>query len=381
MGIPSHLCLRRFRNYTELAVSFSPGINLIHGRNGQGKSNIIEAVCYLGLLRSFRTHRVASLRQWGASDFFISGAFTPIGDELPFTLSVEYGERRILRWNDQPVGRASEFINRFLCVPFVPEDIALIKGPAGGRRRFMDIVMAQIDSTYLVELQRYQIALRERNAMLRDPARYSASALHAYDRILARCGAGILAKRAVFQQDFNEVLGEVSSCLRPHGGGRFSLRYACGIPSIQALAAVGDAEREIRELTRVLLDHLHNGIEQDRREGSTRCGPHRADLTFLLDGRPLYLYGSEGECRLAALALRLGSVRLLSRTRTGMEHGITLLVDDVVGELDARHVASFLEALGRASQVLITCTEPSSELLRTAAAIFQVENGKVTRIS
>ena len=374
MGIPSHLRLRQFRNYTELDLSLSPGLNVIVGRNGQGKSNILEALCYLGLLRSFRTHRVACLRQWHRDCFNISGSFVPLDPAaLPFSLEVEYGERRILRLNGRPVGRASEFVNRFLCVPCVPEDIGMIKGPASGRRRFMDIVMSQLDSAYMGELQHYQTALRERNILLRSPDRYPASALAAYDRLLARFGAGILLKREKFVREFDEVVKELSMRLLS-GDGEYSVRYAWGLPA--SLLAAG--EKTLADLAETLFDFLQHGVEQDRREGSTRYGPHRADLLLFFDGRPLGFYGSEGERRLASLILRLGSMRLMEEAAAGRSRGITLLVDDVLGELDSTRVEAFIEVISGAAQILLTGTELPTALERRAAQVFHVEKGTVS---
>ena len=376
MGIPAHLHLHQFRNYAELDINFSPGINLIFGANGQGKSNILEAVCYLGLLRSFRTHRIACLRRWEQDSFFISGSFAPLGDDLPFRLSVEYGDRRILRLNERPVARASEFINRFLCVPFVPEDLELVKGSAGGRRRFMDIVMSQLDPAYLAELHGYQTALRERNVLLREPTRYPATALIAYDRILARYGAAILLKREQFVRAFNHCLREVSQ--RLHCGGVFSVRHTWGIPVLRTGAEedAGDMEK----LTTRLFELLQRGVEQDQREGNTRQGPHRADLLIFLDDRSLSLYGSEGERRLGSLAMRLGSMHVLRHSGQGEERGVTLLVDDVVGELDPYRNEAFMETISGADQIMITSTDPPAKIKRQAQRIFSVDNGKVTAL-
>jgi DNA replication and repair protein RecF len=376
MGTLSHLRLRQFRNYTELDADFCSGVNLIVGRNGQGKSNILEAVCYLGLLRSFRTHRIASLRQWHCDSFSVGGEFQGVGDELPFTLSVAYGDRRILRLNGQPVTRASEFINRFLCVPFVPEDLELVKGPASGRRRFMDIVMSQLDAAYMVELQRYQDALRERNAMLREPDRYPASAMAAYDHIVATHGAGIMLARERFCDRFDTALHDASETLLADSRGRLSARHSWGVPA--SLMPRRAEQNDAHAIAELFAGVLSQALEQDKRDGSTRYGPHRGDIMVMLDGHPLGLYGSEGERRLASLAMRLASLKLLNRAARLGDHGVTLLVDDVLGELDVTRKQAFVEQIEPASQVLITVTEKSPDLIKYARNVLHVEDGKVT---
>jgi len=362
------LRLQQFRNYTSLEAEFTPGLNLIVGANGQGKTNLLESVCYLALLRSFRSRQINSLRQWGADSFSVFGRIDHPGGGA-INLAVTYGERRQLRAGGQPVEKASEFINRFLCVPFVPEDIELAKGAAGVRRRFLDIVLSQTEPLYLHHLQRYTAALRSRNIVLREPAKYASSSLSAYDTLLVRHGGAIVASRRSFATELDASLESISRDLL--GGVRLSVKLSCNV-----LGSTGADVLDPNALEGAFEEALGRSLERDRDEGCTRCGPHRDDLILSLDGRALGLFGSEGQCRLASLALRLASLAGIRRT-SGNGRAVILLVDDVVGELDARGRGAFFDAFQQGDQTFVAATSAPPELSGRIAGSYRVESGRL----
>jgi len=370
MGILSRLQVWEFRNLQQLDLPFGPGVTLLIGSNGQGKSNILEAVCYLGLLRSFRAQGVAELRRWGSPTFTVRGQVDAADAAQRLTLAVSQSDKRLLQVNGSPVERASDFINRFLCVPLVPEDLEMVKGPAAGRRRFLDVSISQRWPHYLAELQQYRAAVASRNLVLRQPAAYPASVLDAYEQQMVRHGARIEVVRRQYAAELRGELTGLSACLLGQDSEGFAVAYACpGVPKDSA-----DAGEET--LAQVLLRALQRNRDRDQRDGHTSTGPHRADLSVSLAGKALPAYGSEGECRLACLALRLAALAMARRGNSGNK-AVVALVDDVLGELDPVRRRAFLEAVTRADQVLITATECPPELSGMAAAAYGVSKGQV----
>lgn len=362
----ANLRLQSFRNYTGLDLPLEPGISLFVGRNGQGKSNVLEAVCYLALLRSFRTQTTVPLRQWSAPGFAIEGE---VGSDDPLSrhhLLVQSLDRRCLRLDGKPVERASDFINQFHCVPLVPEDIELIRGPARERRRFLDILCSQVQPGYLRHLQAHHEAVRSRNAVLRAGDAYPAHALAAYDEVLVVHGAEIECGRRRLVGHLNRGLEALGERLFAGGSPRLAAEYS---------SFAGEAE-ELEELARVYREELARSQGRDLREGRTCVGPHLANLAIHLAGRPVARYGSEGECRLTALALRLASLGVI-RAEAFADRAVVLLVDDVYGELDSPRREAFFRCVSEADQTLITGTEPPAELPVGGVRIFHVQQGEI----
>lgn len=362
----ANMRLQSFRNYATLDLPLAPGVSLFLGRNGQGKSNVLEAVCYLALLRSFRTQTPVVLRQWSTSGFGIEGE---LGADDPLerhTLTVQSFERRSLRLDGKPVERASDFINQFHCVPLVPEDIELIRGPAQERRRFLDILCSQVHPGYLRHLQAHHEGVRSRNAVLRAGDSYPAHALGAYDEVLVGHGAEIEWGRRWVVQELNAHLAGLSEQLFGDGTKKVALEYS----SFAGTAA------EVAALAAVYREELARSRTRDVREGRTCVGPHLANLAIHLAGRPVARYGSEGECRLTTLALRLASLAVI-RAQAVADHAVVLLVDDVYGELDSTRREAFFRCVSEADQTLITATEHPAELPAEGVRVFHVQAGEI----
>jgi DNA replication and repair protein RecF len=363
LSILTSLRVHGFRNLAEQTITLEPGINLFSGANGQGKTNCLEAVFFLALLRSFRTSRINHLVQWEANDFAVDG--TLLDETGPaFKLGVRHGTRRRLLRANQPVARASDYLGSLHCVPFIPEDIDLIKGPARLRRQFLDVTLAPHDHDCLGALQRCTEALTQRNAVLRadqpDPA-----ALAAYDDVLVPAAARVVSRRHAF---IDALATEIVGLLQSIPGDPFPLAvgYQPGFQTDPG-AAPSDIAAELRTA-------LERSLQRDLRYGQSHVGPHRDDLRLLLDGRPISDVGSEGQCRLAAILIRLAAARVLANENDAP----VVLVDDVVGELDRSRRAAFLQLLRDFPQVLVACTNATELPDLDPAASFAVVNGTVT---
>lgn len=349
----SQLALHDFRAYESTRIPLEPGVNVLVGGNGAGKTTVLEAVHFLCLLRSFRTTQTRQLIRWGCDGFSITG-------RIPATeavLGVRHGKRRELRLNGAGVSRASDFVRQFFCVPFLPSDQALIRGPGAGRRRFLDVLLCQLSCQYLQQLQVYGAALRQRNALLRAGNR-DTRMYEVYERQLSQAGAAICSARAEFVANFAPLVDSRADCLRI------------------------DAETELRYRTRfseseeALYQALVDARPRDQVRGTTQIGPHRDDVLFLRDGRSLADYGSEGQCRATALALRMASTDCLLKDRTTGQP-VVLLIDDVTGDLDAARQEAFLELVRGADQALVATTDPSIGSAIGASRRIEIENGAV----
>jgi DNA replication and repair protein RecF len=370
MGMLSRLQVWDFRNLRCLDLAPAQGVTVLLGNNGQGKSNVLEAICYLGWLRSFRTQSTADLRRWGAESFTVRGEVQDPDPLRRVTLAVTQGERRYLQVNSAPVERASDFINRFLCIPLVPEDLEMVKGTASVRRRFLNSTMSQRWPAYLAELQRYRAAVGSRNQILRTPHHYPPSVLSAYEDLIVRHGGQIEFLRRQHVADLGRVLAELSGRLMGAENLTLAVSYVC--PGLPREPPADSAE----VLSAGLAQALQRNRERDSREGHTSVGPHRADLTITLAGRSLGTCGSEGECRLASLALRLASLTM-AQEAAGAGKAVVALVDDVIGELDATRRRAFFAVVCRADQVIVAATATPPELARQTAAIYRVQEGVV----
>ena len=326
MGVVSALKLRHFRCFDAHEVQFEPGLNFIVGPNAQGKTSLLEGVCILLRLQSPRVSRLPYVVQHGRRGFAVDGY---AGDRhLQFYFS---RERKKLMLDGVEQRDATEYLAVGRVVYFSNSDIELVRGGAEGRRRFLDFLASQRDATYRNALRSYERALRSRNLLLKSPApRWREIA--AFDEPLVASGERIRAARERLVEELQPAAAAAHHAI---SGGRelLALRYrpGCGPDFCGELKAARSEDARLRQSTR---------------------GPHRDDLELDLDGRGAE-FGSEGQQRTLALALRLGGANLLA---AHFEDPPVLLLDDVFGELDPGRRNALLGALPGRSQKLITTT-------------------------
>ena len=367
------LLLDHFRNYDRQEIRFAPRVNCLLGQNGMGKTNVLEAIYYLSLLRSFRTNRNDNLMQFGANAFTLfgevldaQGATTRLG--LVNSGVHDHAVSRQLQVNGTPVKRTSEFISRLLCTAFIPEDIEVIKGAPALRRRFLNIALCTTSPDYLAALQRFTSALHARNAMLKQPGKYPRATVTAYDHILVESGVTLEIHRSQCADALNRALERLSQDFFPDGR-RLNVNYLSGCGFL-----AGPVTQEPEALRQTYRETLERNYDNDCRNGATRFGPQRSDLACLIDQRVSVHFGSEGECRAYAIALKLALLDLLRERRRGDE--VTMLVDDVIGELDACRRDIFLRHLATSGQVIFAGTA-LPEGMPAPDKLFHVERGSV----
>jgi DNA replication and repair protein RecF len=339
-----------------LDAVFTPGFHVILGNNAQGKTNLLEAIYLMATLRSFRGVGSAQMIRHGTTGYFVGGKV--IGQaEHEIKMHWSPGARK-LTLDNQPVRKLSEYYGALRAVVFCTEDLQLVKGTSRFRRRFMDLLLAQTHPPYLALLQRYARALRARNALLK---RYPVDemALDSFSHELVAAGRAIIQLRQ-----------ELLPALAP---------LVC-----QAYARIAnDAENlRLEYLPAVKQDfaaELTHSRARERAVRATVTGPHRDDLALLLNDRSAAQFGSEGQKRTLAIALKMAQAEFFAS-----RHGSPpiLLIDDVMGELDARRRGGLMPLLERAhharGQVFMTCTEENwpRELGRDLHR-WQVEGGKL----
>ena len=350
----THLRLRDFRNYARLDAEFTPGFHLLLGDNAQGKTNILEAIYLIATLRSFRGIGGAQMVRHGQKGYFIGSQL--LADGTHETRMYWSARERSLSLDGRPVRRLTEYLGVLRTVVFCTEDLLLVKGPGRARRRFLDLLLSQTFPAYLPLLQRYTRALRARNALLKrlspDPA-----ALESFSRELVGAGQEIMRLRRELVPKLSPL---VRLAYRRVAGAAEELRLEY-LPSVKADFAVELAQSRQRE----------------RSYRSTLLGPHRDEVQLLVNERSAAQFGSEGQKRTLAVALKMGQAEYL----TGL-HGAppVLLIDDIMGELDVKRRSGLLPLLERShqarGQVFMTATEENwPQELGRAVQRWQVVNG------
>ena len=326
------LQLQNFRNFERLDLDVPPTGLAIVGDNGQGKTNLLEAFYYLSLMRSMRGARDADVTRFGAAGFFIEASVCP---PAPHTVAVgfERGTRKKrVRIDGAVVERLSDALGALPAVMFAPSDVEIVAGGAGSRRRFLDIMLALSSRGYLRSLQQYRAALERRNAALRDAARHGAStamdSIAVWEPPLAEHGARLARARRLWVTQVAERFAERCAAIGERGAAE--IRYATAV-DVNAESPEG-----------ALAEALAAKRATDVRFGMTQTGPHRDDLTLLLEGRELRAFGSAGQQRTAAIALRTLEAETL---RDSCGAAPVFLLDDPFAELDERRASRVLKLL------------------------------------
>ena len=351
------IVLRNFRNYQNLNVQFSNKVNVFTGANGQGKTNLLEAIFFLGLLRSFRTSALRDLDKIGSAGFYLSSTVDS-GKGWGELLEIDYSDKRCLRIDGVPVRKASEFIGHLKLVVFEPADIMLIKDRSPLRRRFLNMMLSSLYPSYLIALNEYSSALKMRNALLKESK--NISELEAFEQILAKNGTVIVNKRNDVLRDLSDEMQCLLKEIRSEGD-EFRIKHIFH-------SVTTDKDEYLAKFA--------NEREKDIARGYSTFGPHVDDFDFLLNSKSLRHFGSTGECRLASLCLKMAAVSIMDKENPDHPKVITL-VDDVTGDLDENTRNAFFRIVDKSEQTFFTFTEPPKEEFFKDAAMFSIANGQL----
>ncbi len=403
----SRLSLTHFRNYHHLDLTFDAPLTLLQGQNAQGKTNLLEAIFLLATINAVHAGQEREIVDWQASDepipycrvagqihtdgrtLDLEVLLTPRGDGVNYTKQIKVnGAAR----------RAMDLVGLLRAVLFLPEDIKLVDGGPGERRRYLDVALCQIDKAYCRALSAFQQVLLQRNSLLkalRDQEARPSPAVDAqlafWDEKLVQHGAAVVARRHNFVVELEQLAAARHAEL---SGGReqLALHYLPSFnPGLLAdaefellreglLAAAPSDRLSVDTVSAAYLRKLAVRRSRELAAGTTLYGPHRDDLRFLANGRDLRVYGSRGQQRSAALALKLAEMRAMTAA-TGAAP--LLLLDDVMSELDAERRSMLLAVIDDVPQAIVTTTdwEDFSPAFRQRARRFYVHSGIVEAVN
>ncbi len=344
-----HIDLYNFRNYHRLSLDFAPGVNLLIGDNAQGKTNLLEAIGYLGSGKSFRTQKNSELVYLGEDFGEIKGSVFSQEREQEIRWLLFPGQRpRQLYRNGVKKKTAADISGALNTVLFCPEDLMVLKGGASPRRRLGDVSLCQLRPNYEAALNEYNRILEQKSKILKD--RYENPALleilPEYNTRLCQVGALLISYRARFY----DALGKAAKqCHESFSGGKeeFFLSY-------KTVSTVDDPFAPVKDLTDRLLEHLDAHYRAELESAQCLTGPHKDDFDVTLSGLSIKAFGSQGQTRTAAISLKLAQRDLMYKESGEIP---VLLLDDVLSELDAGRQDFVLNRITE-GQVFITCCEP-----------------------
>lgn len=356
--------INNFRNISELTLIPSEGINVIHGKNAQGKTNILEAIWLFTGCKSFRGSKDKELIRFG-TDFYKNELCFENGTREKKAFIAVNEKKKLASLNGVALSSTSELISELRAVVFSPTELSLIKGAPAERRKFLDVALCQLKPKYAEYLKEYKHALFQRNILLKDLyfSPRLEEILDSWDEAVARQAAIIIYERLKYTELLRNFSKEIYSGISDNKED-FEIKYS---------STVNIYDVTIRDIYLSALEELLKKRKDDIYFKTTTIGPHRDDLTVTVNGKNAKSFASQGQQRSAALALKLGEARVIEEITN--EKPIALL-DDVMSELDERRQDYILNSI-REMQVFLTCCDPSQVMRMCDGKSFLIENGKL----
>ncbi len=368
--------LLNFRNYEKAELRFYPGVSLVKGANGQGKSNLLEAIYCLCFAGSFRSARDEDMVRWDSQYYFIQG--TIYSNNCSYHMEIGYApgqKRKVVKVNGQ-IEKKRRFIRSFPVVFFVPEDLEIVRRGPEERRRFIDRELSQLSPAYASDLQAYKRALLQKNRLLREN-KFGGTLkdlLEPWNKQLVQYGSRIISRRAEVIDIWNKM-SALNYGMLFQNGPKLQLDYTSGS------AVNADYFSDIPSVAEVMSREIKSREGEERARGHALVGPHKDDLVFLLDKREARKFGSHGQQRSAVIALKTAQVQYY---RDIMEKPL-FIIDDIFSELDEQRRRQCLLLFNDAAQVFMTVTgeqnyrdiTPAGQKI---ASHFCVQQGKIQEV-
>lgn len=358
------LHLKNFRNYDELLINFNDKLNIIIGNNAQGKTNILEAIYYLSITKSFLAINDKSIIKKGNLFMQVSGKINTNNGNKKLTIYTNENGKKI-EINDKEIKKHGEYIGNFRTIIFSPDNIRLIKEGPGNRRKFLNIEISQLYRKYINILNEFNVILKQRNEYLKiiKTGKYNHEYLNILNDKFVSLAVLIYKYRFDFISKLNLYIGNIFENISGYKG--LYLKYITNIDI--------SSENNLKEN---LIIKLNNQIERDILYGSTMIGPHRDDFVFYLDDNNLLMYGSQGQLKMAILALKLAEVDVFYELSG--EYPV-LLLDDLFSELDIDKRNKVIGYLDRDIQTIVTTTDLDNINTDNInnSYINKIENGEV----
>ncbi|MCC3144729.1 DNA replication/repair protein RecF [Halanaerobium sp. Z-7514] len=365
------LC-RNFRNFDELIIDLNPNLNIFLGDNGQGKTNLLEAIYIMATSNSHRSSICSELINWDKEEALIQLLLERREGKIKLAMRLDKGGRRV-ELNDNPLDKVKEIVGYLNAVLFSPEDLKLVKEGPSHRREFINLEISQVSRYYNHLLSKYDHILKQRNNLLksiRDGKKSADNMLSIWDEQLSTIGAKIILKR-IEVIDKLKILARLSQRQITEGKEELEIEYDISLNGFSK--KMGEAE--LRELFN---KNLREKKEEEINRGYTVIGPHRDDLILKVNEMDLRKYGSQGQQRTAALALKLAELEFM-KSETG-EYPV-LLLDDVFSELDSLRRKALIDIIANKIQTIITATdgENLSGLKNNSYHVYRVKEGKIKK--
>ncbi|MGK5558944.1 DNA replication/repair protein RecF [Actinomadura kijaniata] len=368
----AHLSLQDFRSYATAEVPLDAGVTAFVGPNGQGKTNLVEAIGYVATHGSHRAATDAPLVRQGAPRAIVRAGVVRDDRKALIELEINPGRANRARLNRSPVPRPREILGVLRTVLFAPEDLSLVKGDPGERRRFLDELLTARAPRFAGVRSDYERVLKQRNALLKSAAAHRRSpgpevlaTLDVWDTHLARTGSELLAARLELVEGLRPLVAASYAELAPHSGAA-DLLYKSSL-------GAAELSTDRARLAEQLLGGVAEARKQELERGVSLVGPHRDELVLRLGDLPARGYASHGESWSFALALRLAAFELL---RADGDDPV-LILDDVFAELDAGRRARLAGMVAPAEQVLVTAAVPEDVPKELTGATYAVSGGQV----
>lgn len=365
--IVNSLELSSFRNHTDTKLSFSEKFNVFYGNNGQGKTNILEALYICASGRSHRTSKDVELIQFGKDAFKILTKVNNSGYEKEIDIKFFNNQKKQIRVNQIPIKKIGSLMGNLFAVIFSPEDLFIVKQGPAERRRFVDITLSQIKPSYFYDLQSYSKILKQRNMLLKnfDSQNNLKDTIDIWNYKLSQVAASIIVNRKQYSDKISELASNQHRFLTVDKE-IISFNYDCSFDV--------NNKYEKNIISELYLKQLQKSIHRDVALGYTSIGPHRDDYDIFINDKSLKLYGSQGQQRSAVLSLKIAEIELISKETGEMP---ILLLDDVMSELDDNRQKYLLNSIVDV-QTFITCTSKLQfDKLSGNSLYFLVSGGQI----
>ena len=329
--------LKNFRNHQSLSFDFSENLNVLTGNNAVGKTNVVEAIYYLSLARSFRTNDDEDLIKKNQDRAEIDAVI--VEGEITRKIKVIITKAgKVVMINGKNISKLSELSKCVNVILFQPKDVSLFSGPPKERRNFLDISISKKSAIYLDYISRYEKVLKERNDLLKADT-INQTLLDVTTELMVKLSGSIISYRQMYVKDINDILNKITRALTGEKG-KFELKY---YPFVSYDANFTENAKKA----------FKRAEESDFKHKQTSIGVHREDISISLNGRDIATFGSQGENRIAALALKLSPYFLID----DKDKKPIIVLDDVMSELDHNHQEKLIAFLRKFNQVFITGTK------------------------
>lgn len=350
--------LTNYRNYDSLNINFSEGTNILYGNNAQGKTNILESIFLCATTKSHKGSKDKEIIKFGHEESHIRAYIEKNDIQQRIDMHLRSSKTKAIAIDEMKIKKAAELLGLLKVVFFSPEDLSIIKNGPAERRRFIDMELCQIDNFYLYNLNNYNKIVNQRNVLLKDLYMNPSlrDTINIWNSQLISYGSKVIERRKVFIDQLNEIIRDIHKTL---SGGK------------EEITIVYEPNTEIENFEAELM----KCTEKDIKLKQTTVGPHRDDISFMVDGIDIRKYGSQGQQRTAALSLKLSEIELIKKIT---KENPILLLDDVLSELDSNRQNYLLNYIGK-MQTIVTCTG-LDEFINNRFEIdkvFKIEEGKI----